>query len=301
MAQELSSQQRKSLGSGQALFGALTGSVAIMLPDVFSAKARRDIWRCGFLNPTAYENYLALRNFLFFAVVFSTVCWFFAFADNPTWTKYVLISGLILAIASYSLPRVFFSMLGEARAKRIVAALPDGLDLLAMAMSGGLPFYRALEHTIDQLKEAHPDLAAEFMLIGRQSGAGSLEISLKRFAERIDMPESTSVVESLAQAVQLGSPIRLILESLADRMRKDRMLRVSERANKNAIKMLFPTVLCLAPAALIIVMLPPLLKLREFRAKEYRQGGALSKPATIGGVAPNRPGNATPPANASSR
>jgi tight adherence protein C len=270
----------------------LTSSLAGMLPDVFSAKSMRDIWRCGFLHPQAYENYLALRNFLFCAVVLSTVCWLIALENDVYWTRLILIAGVIMAIVSFAFPRVVISMLGEARAHRVVAALPDGLDLLAMSMSGGCPFHRALQHTVEQLKSAHPDLAAEFALIGRQTGAGSLEYSLHRFSERIDMLESTSVVESLSQAVQLGSPLRSILEAQADRMRTERMQRATERANKNALKMLFPTVLCLAPAAFIIVMMPPLLKLKEFRTKSNQDGGVLSQPnvntQSTGNQSPNR-------------
>ncbi len=293
MSNEVGSQSQRLRG-WPPLFGMLTSSVAGMLPDILSAKARRDIWRCGFLHPQAYENYLALRNFLFCAVVLCTLSWALALENDADWTRWILISGAILAIISYALPRVVFSLLGEARANRVVGALPDGLDLLAMAMSGGLPFHRALEHTVDQLRLAHPDLASEFSWIAKQTAAGTLEYSLKRFAQRIDMPETTSVVESLSQAVQLGSPLRSILESLSDRMRKERMQRASERANKNSLKMLFPTVLCLAPAAFIIVLMPPLLKLKEFRTKSNQEGGILSKRDLSEPSVGNRPTNSSP-------
>jgi tight adherence protein C len=276
------------------LFGFLTRGFAGMLPDFLASKARRDMWRCGFLHPQAYENYLALRNFLFCAVVLTTVFWMVALQDEPHISRIALLVGLIAAVVLYALPRVYFSMLGEARARRVVSSLPDGLDVLAMAMSGGLPFHRALEHSVVELNLAHPDLATELALIGRQSGAGSLEYSLQRFAERIDMDESTSVVESLSQAVHLGSPLRSILESLADRMRKERMQRATEKANKNALKMLFPTVLCLVPAAFLIVMMPPLLKLKEFRVNSNQEGGALSQRDVSSSSTPNPRGNASP-------
>jgi len=285
----------QTLHGSPAMFGMLTSSFAGMLPDVLANNARRDIWRCGFLHPQSYQNYLALRNFLFCAVVLCSVCWLVAIENDAYLTRVVLIVGVIMAIISFALPRVVISLLGEARARRVVAALPDGLDLLAMAMSGGSPFHRALEHTVEQLRSAHPDLAMEFALIGRQTGAGSLEYSLQRFADRIDMLESTSVVESLSQAVQLGSPLRAILEAQADRMRTERMQRATERANKNTLKMLFPTVLCLAPAALIIVLMPPLLKLKEFRTKSNQEGGVLSQRNLKGQSTGNRSTNAIPP------
>lgn len=263
--------------SSEPLFGVLTGSLANMLPDWFAAKARRDVWRCGFLHPQAYENYLALRNFLFCAVVLSLFCWLLALEQDSFWTMRIGIGGSVLALCLFALPRIVISLLGEARAKRVVFALPDGLDLVAMAMSGGVPFHRSLELTVDQLQPAHPDLANEFALIAKQTNAGSLQYALQRFAQRIDMQEVTTVVESLLQAIQLGSPLQNIFENLADRMRQDRMQRATGQSNKNALKMLFPTVLFLAPAAFIIILMPPLLKLKEFQNDANQEGAVLKQ------------------------
>ena len=71
------------------------------------------------------------------------------------------------------------------------------------------------------------------------------------------------------------------LRNYADVLRLQRLQRLQTRSNRVAVQMLFPTVLCLAPAAYIVLLAPPLFDLQKFREEENRSGGLLEQQTQI--------------------
>jgi tight adherence protein C len=264
--------------TSRALFGPLTNPLAKLLPDFFPDKARRDLLRSGYYHPAAYDNYLALRNLLTACCLVTTLCWAIAVDDSTNLSLYVLGGGAILTALVYSLPRLYLSWRGDRRAEKILVGIPDALDVIVMGMTGGLSLQQALERTSQELQSAHPELATEFQIVSRQSASSSLDYALRRFAQRADEDELTALTQLIGHEERLGSPLGLVLQHQADRLREKRMQRAEERGNKIALKMLFPVVLCLAPAAFIVIFAPPLLNLKEFRERESKTGGALAQP-----------------------
>ncbi len=201
----------------------------------FSQKTQRDLWRCGYSSPIALENVFALRNFLICAFTVALVFWLIALEDQPLLLRYLLPLGIGAAIVLIAAPRVLISSIGEARVKRIASSMPDGLDLIAMAMSGGASFQAALDQAAEQLKSSHRELAYEFSLISQQSRAGSVAYALSRFQTRMDWPALTAIIDNLSHAVSVGSGLRSTLETLSDRVRQDRLRSVADRANRNVV------------------------------------------------------------------
>jgi tight adherence protein C len=87
--------------------------------------------------------------------------------------------------------------------------------------------------------------------------------ALKSFAERLDLPETTSFSRSIIQADQLGISLGRILRVQAGDMRNRRQMAAEEKAMKAPVKMLFPTVLFIFPAMFVVVLGPAMLSLLE--------------------------------------
>ena len=266
------------------IFGRATWLLARVLPDLLPYKARRDLLRCGYLQPHAYDSYLALRNTLVMGTVLTISAWLVAVSDDDRLVQLVAVGGVIAVILVYSLPRLYLNWRGDQAADATLLGLPDALDAIVMGLSGGLPVQTALDRAAAELATVHPQLASQLQLVRRQATAGTLSQALDRWAERIDLEEVTALAGLVGHAAQTGSSIAATLQNFADSLRTQRLQRVQERSNRVAIQMLFPTVLCLAPATYIVLLAPPLLNLEKFREQENRRGGLLAPPTKIGGV-----------------
>jgi pilus assembly protein TadC len=79
-------------------------------------------------------------------------------------------------------------------------------------------------------------------------------------------------------------------------MRRNHRQVAEERGNKMSVKMLFPIVLCLAPATYLVMMTPSLVEVRTFILKEDRPGGAFGPVDLTGATSVPPPAAPTAPA-----
>jgi tight adherence protein C len=80
-------------------------------------------------------------------------------------------------------------------------------------------------------------------------------------AERMNVPELDMFVRAVAQSDELGVPIADTLKSQATEMRVRRRQQAEETAMKLPVKVLMPTMLCIVPALLIVVVGPAIISL----------------------------------------
>lgn len=269
--------------ASNGVFGDLTPVFARVLPDLLPYKARRDLLRCGLLQPHAYDSYRALRNALVIGITVSTGVWLVAVADDDSLVVRVLLGGCLAIVLAYSLPRLYLNWRGDQAAEQTVIGLPDALEATVMGLSGGLSVQTALQRTCQELVLVHPQLAAQLQIVRRQASAGTLEQALDRWAQRVELDEVAALAGMISHAEQMGANVAVALRNYADALRLQRLQRVQERSNRVAVQMLFPTVLCLAPATYIVLLAPPLLDLQRFREQENQSGGLLERPTKIGG------------------
>lgn len=265
------------------MFGILTETLAWVIPTS-SAQAERlrgELVKAGFYHRKALEEYLAFRNaaviFWLLFVAFAVV----ALADpNEDLTPKLLIGGLAVLLVIYSLPRLILGQQAKRRSERIQYALPDALDMINMTVTGGLPLRQAIKRVGDQLHTSHPDIACELAIIDHQTDAGSLDHALRKFAQRLDVPDITALAMMVRHAEQLGGSVTVAFREFADSIRRTRRQRAEEQGNKASIKLLFPIVFCLAPPIYILLLGPAAVELKNFIRKEVQPGGALSQSTT---------------------
>jgi tight adherence protein C len=139
--------------------------------------------------------------------------------------------------------------------------LPDSLDVLAVSVEAGLGFDAALARLGEYLKGP---LVEEFLLVLAELRIGeSRPKALRKMADRVDIPELTSVVNSLIQAEHLGSPLGQMLRIQAEESRGRRQVAAEERAMKAPVKMLVPTAIFIFPAMFVVILGPALLTINE--------------------------------------
>ena len=141
----------------------------------------------------------------------------------------------------------------------MLVQLPEVLDLLTVSVEAGLGFDGALARITERSKGP---LLEELSIVLHEMRIGESRIqALKNFAERLDMPETTSFARSIIQAEQLGMALGRILRVQAADSRQKRQMWAEEKAMKAPIKMLFPTVIFIFPAMFIVILGPAMLQL----------------------------------------
>ena len=122
----------------------------------------------------------------------------------------------------------------------------------------------SLAHVSREIYPAHPALGMELEIVRRQAEMSSLSDGFRHFAERVDVPETASLNALMQQNERLGTNVVQAVRDFSDEIRTRQRQTADERASKAGIKLLFPLVFCLAPAAMIVLWGPALLELRNF-------------------------------------
>lgn len=140
------------------------------------------------------------------------------------------------------------------RLRAIDRDFPETLDLLCICVEAGL----GLQAGLNQVAENTDGLLAQEwrrVLNDVRLGA-SLSRSLTSLAERCPTPAVRHFVAAVNQASELGLSMVPVLRAQAAHARESRRLSISEQAHKIPIKVLFPLILCLLPALMIVVVGP---------------------------------------------
>jgi tight adherence protein C len=144
-------------------------------------------------------------------------------------------------------------------------ALPDALDVLVICLEGGLSLPGALRRIVTELRTAHPLLAAELKIVERETQLGrSPGEALQQMGLRTDLEEVRSLASVITQAERFGASLVKSLRVHAETLRLKRRQQAEEKAQKAAVKILFPTLLLIFPAVFVVILGPAAIQISEF-------------------------------------
>ncbi|MBI4498704.1 MAG: type II secretion system F family protein [Chloroflexi bacterium] len=172
---------------------------------------------------------------------------------------------LLLAIVSVYLgaraPLIWLKLKVSARRAVIERALPDAMDLVVVCMEAGMAFDAALHKVAEKIDGP---LQAEFERTLQEVHLGKLRReALRDLGRRTGVPDLIAVVSALVQADQMGLSIAHVLRAQADDLRIRRRQRAEEKAQQAPVKMLFPLILCIFPAMMIVTLGPAVMAIYE--------------------------------------
>jgi len=170
-------------------------------------------------------------------------------------------SASLLAVAGLGYPLLWLWERKKTRQRDIAVALPDMVDMLALAVEAGLDFLAGIKRIAETQSDAASPLIEELSYMYQNIKLGmSTEEALASMAGRVDIPEMYSFVAILIQAQKMGSPITQVLKSQAVRMRQQRFMKAERLGAVAAQKLLIPMMLCIFPILFLAIFGPYLLK-----------------------------------------
>ncbi|MEK7214078.1 MAG: type II secretion system F family protein, partial [Chloroflexota bacterium] len=87
--------------------------------------------------------------------------------------------------------------------------------------------------------------------------------ALRQFADRCDLEEIRSLASVINQSERFGASLVKALRVHADTLRGKRMQWAEEMAQKAAIKIMFPTLLCIFPSIFVVILGPAFIQMME--------------------------------------
>ena len=136
-------------------------------------------------------------------------------------------------------------------------ALPDALDLMVVCLEAGLTMAAGFARVAREFARSSPSLCDELRLMTAEMQAGKAGAdALRGLAERVGIEDVSSLVAMLVQSERFGTSVADALRIQADGMRRDRLQRAEERAQKASVRMLIPAGLLIFPATMIVILGP---------------------------------------------
>lgn len=174
-------------------------------------------------------------------------------------TPLVLLATLCCVSAAWQLPLIVARARERRRRAEFDVELTDALGEMVMGVEAGLTLesvMRAYAHTHDT------SLASEFahVLDVINLGIPRME-ALAEFVERTPTAGVRTFVAAVQQNQKLGTPLAEVLRQQGDTARRRRRQAVEEYSAKLSLKMIFPTVFCILPMLLIVIVGPAIVRL----------------------------------------
>lgn len=193
------------------------------------------------------------------------VCGLLAALGRPLFVSVPLgfIGGAILSFV----PNIIVHTAYAARQGDIRNHLPDAIDLLEVCVSSGMGIETAWNLVADEIRRVSHTLADEMALTNLEIHLGSPRmVAMRHLAERTGVEDIRSMVAVLGQSERFGTSIADAMRTFATSMRESRSMHAQEAAERMAVRLLFPMVLFIFPAMLIVLVGPAGIRLYEVMA-----------------------------------
>jgi tight adherence protein C len=178
----------------------------------------------------------------------------------------ILLVGIayVLFVGGYFLPSLILKHLISARQTKIRDALPDALDLLVVCVEAGQGLNAALKRVSDDFMVSCPALAQELNLVNLEINAGlEREQALRNLADRTGVEEVASLCSILIQSDRFGTSVATALKVQSETVRTNRRQKLEELAAKTPVKLIFPLLLFIFPAIMVVILGPAVIKIME--------------------------------------
>jgi tight adherence protein C len=162
-----------------------------------------------------------------------------------------LLVALAMPAAGFVLPDALLEREARQRRRRLIAALPDALDLLAIGSAAG----RGPAAGFAEIARAGSGpLAEELRIAVAELECGRpLSAALASLRERVPGSEIATLCASIERSRRLGSPLADQLRRQAASLRRDQRRAVEERAARAAPKIQLVVALVLVPSVLLMI------------------------------------------------
>jgi tight adherence protein C len=236
----------------------IMGVVHAFAPKDLAERTDAKLASAGHPGSMNASSFIALRVGL---AAVAVACGVIAFLLGIAALRWAIVVLPVLAIIGWAIPGLWLENRIEHRKTEIRRTLPDMLDMLTISVQAGLGFDAAVAKYV---KNSRGPLAMEFGRALQEVQAGvARRDALRRLADRCDVPELSSFITAMVQAEMLGTSVSQVLTAQASEMRLRRRQHAEQQAQKLPVKQVFPLVICILPATMIVILGPAVISIGQ--------------------------------------
>lgn len=226
-----------------------------------SRKLKQDLANAGFHGPNAAAAFLGLKVLLLLVGLGLGASVAMAL-QAPT--RLFFLATAFPGVVLFFGPNIVVDMRRAKRRQDIRGHLPDAIDLLEISVAAGMGMDAAWNAVADEVRNVSEVLADEMALTNLEISLSTPRaVALRHMAERTGADDLSSLVAVMVQSERFGTSTADAMRTFAQTMREGRSLRAQEAAEKLAVKLIFPMLVFLFPAVVMVVAGPAVLALKK--------------------------------------
>lgn len=180
-------------------------------------------------------------------------------------SSFVQIGGAIAAAPiGLLIPDWIIAAIRRPHVRSLRLGVADALDLLVVCTEAGMGLESALEQVAREMMQSNRSMATALSTLGDELRVlPDRRVALNNFGTRSGVEGIRRMATMLAQSLHYGTPLGSALRAVAGELRRDRLLRLEEKAVRLPVLMVFPLIFFIMPSLFIVMGGIPLLGLLD--------------------------------------
>jgi len=217
-------------------------------------KMAAKLLEAGIHGHAALRILVAIKAVL--AASFTAVVWLALEASGltPHGLTFRIIAIIGPALLGWRLPDSVVSRMAKRRRRKLSDGVADALDLLIICVEAGLGLEQALDRVARDIAMSNPVIAqALATTVAEMRVLPQMRDALDNFARTTGLPQIKSVVTTLVQGIQYGTPLSQSLRILSAEMRAKHLIALEERAARLPVLLMIPVILFILPSLFLVI------------------------------------------------
>jgi tight adherence protein C len=173
------------------------------------------------------------------------------------WTIAAVAGGTVVGILA---PETYATNKRKKFLEKVEAGVPDALDMLVICADAGLALEAGIARVAQELATLNPQLGAELTQTSREMQIGSdLRVAMESLGDRTGLEVLKRLATTLAQSLQYGTPLTTALRTLSGELRGEALVKFEERAGRLPTMMTIPMIIFILPCVFLVVAGPAII------------------------------------------
>jgi tight adherence protein C len=210
--------------------------------------------QAGIYGPGALRTFVAVKTVAAIGLTVGVWAILVSAGYAPHSFVYRVLAVLAPALLGWRAPDSVVGRMAKRRRRKLSEGVPDALDLLVICVEAGLGLEQSLDRVSRDISIANPVIGTALAnVVAEMRVLPQMRDALDNLAKNTGLPAIKSVVTTLIQGIQYGTPLSQSLRILSAEMRAKNLIALEERAARLPVLLMIPVILFILPSLFLII------------------------------------------------